>query len=130
MRNTHCEYPAYQLILFSITVGGQTSSVTFTGGRRGRPQSARCISDGSGVDIICVKTAAFVDLRLSSSALLLALSIPAVAATTCENRLSLKLKDATVTVAQRVAAGSFKLPGPLKTTGRILPCGIDAETFP
>ena len=42
---------------------------------------------------------------------LLAFSIPAAAATKCENLRSLKLKDATVTVAQHVAAGSFKLPG-------------------
>jgi feruloyl esterase len=57
--------------------------------------------------------AAFLELRLSLSALLLAISIPpvAVAATTCENLLSLKLKHGTVTVAQPVPAGLFKLPG-------------------
>jgi hypothetical protein len=57
--------------------------------------------------------AAFVELTLSLSAFLLAISIPAaaVAATTCENLLSLKLKHATVTAAQPVPAGSFKLPG-------------------
>lgn len=41
------------------------------------------------------------------------ISVPgaAMAATTCESLQSLKLKDAAVTAAQSVPAGSFKLPG-------------------
>jgi feruloyl esterase len=55
--------------------------------------------------------ATLVELAISLPTFLLAISIPAAAATTCENLLSSKLRDASVTVAQSVPAGSFKLPG-------------------
>src|SRR6185437_1393633 len=47
------------------------------------------------------------------STLLVATSVPAatMAATACENLAAVKLKHATVTVAQSIGAGSFTLPG-------------------